>query len=107
MKLTLIENGKVRSRNEYDLILGRKEWNIGQMVVDKDQKILLLDKDRMKSIFDVLKVPVNTVTSVQELVDPKQKAALCIVMWFGRLVPMMRHLCCVPIRQMGGTSFSE
>ena len=79
LKLTLIENGKVRSRNEYDLILGRKEWNIGQMVVDKDQKILLLDKDRMKSIFDVLKVPVNTVTSVQELVDPKQKAALCIV----------------------------
>ena len=43
LKLTLTENGVTLSKNEYGLLLARKEWNIGQVAENK--KILLLDKD--------------------------------------------------------------
>ena len=79
LRLTLTENGTIRSANEYDLLLARKEWNAGQVSLDKDQKILLLDKDDMKSTFDFLKVPVVQVASVGEMVNARQQAKLCIV----------------------------
>lgn len=79
LKLILKENGNVRSTNEYDLILGRKEWNIGQISVNKGKRILLLDGDQIKSTFDMLKVPVSLVTSIDELIKYSKKAELCVV----------------------------
>ncbi len=79
LKLTLTENGALRSQNEYDLLLARKEWNVGQVSLAKNQKILLLDKDSLKGALDFLNVAVTPVASVKELVNPRQKASLCIV----------------------------
>lgn len=79
LKLTLREGEKVYSANEYDLILARKEWNRNSIATEKSEKILLLDKDQMKSVFNSLQVPVSAVESIGELVSPKHKSALCIV----------------------------
>lgn len=79
LKLTLTENGTVRSQNEYELLLARKEWNIGKISFAQSNKVLILDKDGEKSVLDFLNIPTTPVASVQELVNPKQKAALCIV----------------------------
>lgn len=79
LKLTLTENGTVRSQNEYDLLLTRKEWNIGKISLNKNNKVLILDKDGEKPILDFLNIPVTSVASIKELVNPKQKASLCII----------------------------
>lgn len=79
LRLSLKENGKEISRNEYDLLLARKEWNIGQTTTAKNRKILVLDKDDLKASLDFLNVASTQVATVKELVNPKQKASLCIV----------------------------
>ena len=75
--LKLTEDGIPVSENEYHLVLARKTWNISQ--ISEDKEIVLLDKDGMKSKFDFLQIKYKTVSSVKELVDSKQKAALCII----------------------------
>ena len=77
LKLTLTENGVTLSKNEYGLLLARKEWNIGQVAENK--KILLLDKDNMKATLDFLNIACQTVPSIKELLNSKQKANLCIL----------------------------
>ena len=77
LKLTLTENGVILSNNEYGLLLARKEWNIGQ--VTENKRILLLDKDNMKDTFDFLNMACQTVSSIKELLNAKQKANLCII----------------------------
>ncbi len=77
LKLTLTENGKTLSQNEYELTVARKEWNIGQ--VEKGKKIFVLDKDAMKRSFDFLNMDYQNTSSVQELVSHKREADLFIV----------------------------
>lgn len=75
--LKLTENGLPVSQNEYNLLLARKTWNINRIAEGK--KILLLDADNMKDKLDFLHIPHQTVASIKELVNPKQKADLCII----------------------------
>lgn len=75
--LKLTENGLPVSANEYELLLARKEWNAGQ--IDRKKKIVLLDRDNTKAIFDFLNIPHQQVSSVKELLDTKQKADLCVI----------------------------
>lgn len=77
LKLTLTESGVTLSQNEYGLLVARKEWNIGQVTASK--KILLLDKDHMKVTLDFLDIACQTVPSIKELLNAKQKANLCII----------------------------
>lgn len=77
LKLTLTEDGKTLSENEYDLLLARREWPQSKLVEGK--RILLLDNDGMKSVLDALNIPYQTVASVKELLEVKKKADLCIV----------------------------
>ena len=75
--LKLTENGLPISANEYELLLARKEWNAGQ--VNNSKKIVLLDKDNTKAVFDFLNIKYQPVSSVKELLDSKLKADLCVI----------------------------
>lgn len=77
LKLALTEKGKTLSENEYDLVLAKKEWNIGK--VNQGKKIVLLDKDNMSGVFDFLQMRYKRVYSVKELLNPKLKADICII----------------------------
>ena len=65
------------SANEYELLLSRKEWNAGQ--VDNTKRIVLLDKDNTKNVFDFLNINCQSVSSVKEMLDSKLKADLCVI----------------------------
>ncbi len=75
--LRLTENGLPVSANEYELLLARKEWNANQ--VDNSKKIVLLDKDNTKTVFDFLNIQYQPVSSVKELLNSKLKADLCVI----------------------------
>ena len=75
MKLT--ENGLPISANEYELLLSRKKWNAGQ--VDSTKRIVLLDKDNTKNVFDFLNINCQAVSSVKEMLDSKLKADLYVI----------------------------
>lgn len=75
--LKLTENGLPVSENEYNLLLARKDWNINQIAEGK--KVLLLDKEGMKDKFDFLHINYQVVSTIKEMVSPKQKANLCII----------------------------
>jgi len=75
--LKLSENGLPVSANEYELLLTKKEWNVNQ--VDRGKKIVLLDKDNTKAVFDFLNINYQKASSVEELLSIKQKADLCII----------------------------
>ena len=77
LKLKLTENGLPVSANEYELLLSRKEWNAGQ--VDNTTRIVLLDKDNTKNVFDFLNINCQSVSSVKEMLDSKLKADLCVI----------------------------
>ncbi len=75
--LKLTENGLPVSENEYNLLLARKGWNINQVAEGK--KVLLLDKEGMKDKFDFLHINYQAVSTIKEMMNPKQKADLCII----------------------------
>ena len=75
--LKLTENGLPISANEYELLLTNKEWNIGQ--VDSNKKIVLLDKDNTKTVFDFLNINYQPISSIKELLNSKLKADLFII----------------------------
>ena len=75
--LKLTENGLPISANEYELLLTNKEWNIGQ--VDPNKKIVLLDKDNTKTVFDFLNINYQPISSIKELLNSKLKADLCVI----------------------------
>ena len=77
LKLELVEEGQTVSVNEYDLLLANRNW--AQSKVEKDKKIVVLDKDGLKNKLDFLQVDYQLVSSIKELVDRKNKADLCIV----------------------------
>ena len=77
LKLVLVENGQTLSKNEYDLILANKRWNIAK--VSENKKIVLLDKDNTSAVLDFLQVKYQKASSVKELVQIKRKADLCII----------------------------
>lgn len=77
LMLQLEEEGNTISRNEYELLLANKNWNIGQ--VKKGEKILLLDEDGMNKKLDFLQIDYKLVTSVKELLNSNYDADLCIV----------------------------
>ena len=64
-------------RQEYDLILANKRWNIAK--VSENKKIVLLDKDNTSAVLDFLQVKYQKASSVKELVQIKRKADLCII----------------------------
>ena len=65
------------SANEYELLLTNKEWNVGQ--VDPNKKIVLLDKDNTKTVFDFLNINYQPISSIKELLNSKLKADLCVI----------------------------
>lgn len=75
--LKLTENGLPISANEYELLLTNKEWNVGQ--VDPNKKIVLLDKDNTKTVFDFLNINNQPISSIKELLNSKLKADLCVI----------------------------
>ncbi len=75
--LKLTENGLPVSENEYDLLLARKDWNRNQITGGK--KVLLLDKDGIKNQLDFLHIDYQLVPTINELLDSKPKANLCII----------------------------
>ena len=75
--LKLTENGLPISANEYELLLTNKEWNVGQ--VDPNKKIVLLDKDNTKMVFDFLNINYQPISSIKELLNSKLKADLCVI----------------------------
>ena len=75
--LKLTENGLPISANEYELLLTNKEWNVGQ--VDSNKKIVLLDKDNTKTVFDFLNINYQPISSIKELLNSKLKADLCVI----------------------------
>lgn len=77
LALSLEEEGRVVSTNEYDLLLADRSWNCGK--VSDRKRIVLLDGDGMKPLFDALQIPCRSVSSVKELLSAGRKADLCIV----------------------------
>lgn len=77
LKLSLKENGKEISKNEYDLLLAKRDWNTGK--VDAKKKIAILDCDGMKAKLDALGVASTSVSSIKDLLNAKLKADVCIV----------------------------
>lgn len=75
--LKLTENGLPVSENEYNLLLARKDWNINQTAEGK--KVLLLDKDAIKSKLDFLHINYQPVSTIKELVNSKLKPDLCMI----------------------------
>ena len=74
MKLT--ENGLPVSENEYNLLLADKKWNIGQVAGNKK---IVYWITMVQSSFDFLRINYQTVSSVREAVNSKQKADLCVI----------------------------
>ena len=77
LKLELAENGATLSRNEYALLLARKEWNVGQL--KPAAGIVLLDKDGTGSRLDFLQIAYRPAATVSELLKHARKSALCII----------------------------
>lgn len=77
LALSLEEEGRIVSTNEYDLLLAEREWNAGKVINKK--RIVLLDGDNMKPVFDALRIPCKSVSSVDKLLVAGRKADLCIV----------------------------
>ena len=75
--LKLTENGVPISENEYELLLAKKEWNVGK--VTEGKKIVLLDKDGTQDTFGFLGINHQSVSSVKEMLDAKRKADLCVI----------------------------
>ena len=47
--------------------------------MNNSKKIVLLDKDNTKAVFDFLNIKYQPVSSVKELLDSKLKADLCVI----------------------------
>lgn len=77
LKLSLREDGKEISANEYDLTMARKEWNTGKVPVST--RVAILDNDGMKAKLDLLGIAATVAPSVKSLVSGKQKGRVCIV----------------------------
>lgn len=77
LKLSLKENGREISKNEYDLTLANRGWNTGKVAATT--KIALLDNDGMKAKMDALGINNTAVTSVKDLLNARLKADICIV----------------------------
>lgn len=77
LKLSLKENGREISKNEYDLTLAGREWNTGR--VDAAAKIALLDNDGMQAKLDGLGIATTAVASVKDLLNAKLKADVCVI----------------------------
>jgi hypothetical protein len=60
LRLSLKENGKEVSANEYNIVLARKEWNVTKSV----KKIVLVDRSNIQPVFDLLNIPYTTATDV-------------------------------------------
>jgi hypothetical protein len=58
--LSLKENGKEVSANEYRLVLARREWN----VANSAKKIILVDKGNLQPVFDFLDLHYTTAPDV-------------------------------------------
>ncbi len=77
LTLSLEEAGRVVSTNEYELLLAERNWNAGK--VNGKSRIVLLDGDGMRPVFDALRIPCKSVSSVEKLLAAGRKADLCIV----------------------------
>lgn len=73
LNLTLTEDGKERSRNEYDLLVARKEWNVN----NQHGNIALLDMDGHGKVFDFLGIDRHEVRSIKDLLSTG--APLCVI----------------------------
>lgn len=82
LRLALCDGDSVLSRNEYDLLLARRDYAAGH--VSAKTKIVLLDGDNMKAVFDSLGISTRVVSSVKALVADK-KADLRIVSGLDKL----------------------
>lgn len=58
--LSLKENGKEVSANEYNIVLARKEWSATNSV----KKIVLVDRSNIQPVFDFLNIHYTTATDV-------------------------------------------
>ena len=76
LTLSLSENGKQLSANEYDLTFAPKSW--AQARTD-GRKISFVGSDAAAASLDVAGVAYNRVGSIAELTGKKNKADLCIV----------------------------
>ena len=77
LKLTLSEEGRVLSQNEYDLLLAERAWN--RAAIPAGKRIVVLDSKGMQEAFDSLGIPVMRVTTAGELLAEAPQADLCIV----------------------------
>lgn len=75
LMLTLTENGKVVSANQYDLLIATKKWSNERMLAGK--KINLMEEDGFAGKLDYLGIKYNKVASVKDLL--KGKSDLCII----------------------------
>lgn len=75
LMLSLSENGKVVSENQYDLLLATKQWTAGHALAGK--RINLLAQDGFDSKLDFVGVKYNKVSSVKDLL--RGKIDLCII----------------------------
>lgn len=72
--LRLTERGIPVSANEYDLLIASKDWNTTKEV--KGKKIVLLDKNQTKDVFDFLNINYQEVEAIGDAL--KQKADVCV-----------------------------
>lgn len=77
LRLSLKNNGTEISRNEYDLTLARREWNMNKVAVGT--RIAILDGDGMTPKLSALGIKATMVTSVKELFNRRLKADVRIV----------------------------
>jgi hypothetical protein len=67
LKLRLAENGVTVSENEYDITLAEKDWG----KISSDKKIVLVDYDNTKAIFNFLKVPATYLSKIADALKTK------------------------------------
>jgi hypothetical protein len=75
LMLTLKENEKQVSANEYKIVLANKEWN--SLKSNKNKKIVLVDRSGVKPVFDFLKIKYAIAASVN--VALQQEADLYVL----------------------------
>ncbi|MBD5312625.1 MAG: glycoside hydrolase family 2 [Bacteroides sp.] len=74
--LSLKENGKEISANEYDLTFAPKSW---ATVDAAGNKILFVGDDKTASSLRTVGLNYDRISSITEMLDKKQKADLCII----------------------------
>jgi len=72
--LKLTENGIPVSANEYDLLVAAKAWNQAPVALNK--KIVLVDGDHTKNVFDFLKINSQNASTIKDAL--KAKADVCV-----------------------------